>query len=127
MSTKKELELDKIPESTDEESAPEKESEAPKSRAVSPRNVEAQKKLAEEKVISDAVIPSGQFLVEKGRQFIAALEQQPLMPTMVMASANDQAGMRQFEIQGVKINVPTGKPINIPESVASLIRDNFGY
>ena len=126
MSPKKELELDKIPESTDEESAPEKEAEAPKSRAASPR-VEAQKKLAEEKVISDAIIPSGQLLVEKGRQFIAALEQQPLMPTMVMASANDQAGMRQFEIQGVKINVPTGKPVNVPESVASLIRDNFGY
>ena len=125
MSPKKELELDKIPESTDEEAASEKEVESPKAR--SPRNIEPQKKLEETKTISDAVIPSGQFLVEKGRAFIAALEAQPLMPTMIGASANDQNGMRQFEIQGVKINVPTGKPVNVPESVALLIRDNFGY
>lgn len=111
--------MNDLPEAVEE--AEEVESKPKSSRA------EPQKKLAEEKVISDAIIPSGQLLVEKGRQFIAALEQQPLMPTMVLASANDQDGMRQFEIQGVKINVPTGKPINVPESVASLIRDNFGY
>lgn len=124
MSPKKREEFDEIPEELETEAEVE---ETKPSKPSSPRAVEAQKKLEETKTISDAVIPSGQFLVEKGRAFIAALEAQPLMPTMIGASANDQNGMRQFEIQGVKINVPTGKPVNVPESVALLIRDNFGY
>lgn len=124
MSPKKREEFDEIPEELETEAEVE---ETKPSKPSSPRAVESQKKLEETKTISDAVIPSGQFLVEKGRAFIAALEAQPLMPTMIGASANDQNGMRQFEIQGVKINVPTGKPVNVPESVALLIRDNFGY
>lgn len=118
--SKKELELNEIPEIT--ETAPEAEAEKPKSRRV-----EAQKRLEETKVISDAVIPSGQLLVEKGRQFILTLSSQPLMPTLVAPNATDKDGMREFDIQGVKIHVPTGRPVNVPESIALLIRDIYGY
>lgn len=123
MSPKKDTEINDIPETVDEQST--KEVESPKTR--SPRMVESQKKLDESKTISDAVIPSGQFLVEKGRNFIAALSEQPLLPTMVPSQAGNPDGIKEFEIQGVKIHVPAGKPINVPESVALLIRDIYNY
>lgn len=121
MSTKKELELNDIPEATETDV----EAEAPKARA--PRRVEPQKKLEEAKVISDAKIPSGQLLVEKGRQFIMTLSEQPLLPTMIPAQAGNDQGIKEFEIQGVKVHVPAGKPVSVPESIALLIRDIYGY
>ena len=103
---------------------PESVEEAPEAKA--PR-VEVQKKLEEKKVISDALIPSGQLLVEKGRSFIAKLTEQALVSCMVPASAGGENGIKEFSIQGVKILVPAGKPVNVPESVAALIRDVYNY
>lgn len=101
------------------------EAEAPivKTKAAKP---DIQKKLEEVKVISDAVIPAGQLLVSKGREFIAILEAQSLVQTMVppRASTSDKA---EFGINGVKILVPTGKPVMVPESVAALIKDIYNY
>lgn len=115
---KKEIELSEIPN--------ELESEATAPKAKAPR-VQAQKKLEEETRISDAVIPADQLLVEKGRNFISLLSSQSLVPSLIHPSQGDKDGMKEFNIQGVFVRVPVGKPVMVPESIAQLIRDIYGY
>lgn len=116
--------LETLEEASFDEKA-EVEAESPKTEKKPKSADSKQAPLKEEKVISDAILPSGQLLVEKGRNFIQTLSEQELVSIALPASADEGDGTKSFNIQGVNVKVPTGRIVKVPLSIASLINDIF--